>query len=594
MLGSLLKSLRSGPKDSRRVWTVSVVTPSFQQGEFLPECLASVRAQRHRAMEHLVFDPGSTDGSRAIAEDAEGVTLIAEPDDGQADAVGRGMRRARGDIIAWLNSDDAYPDERVFQDVIARFNEPDSPDVVYGRGIYVDADGKQTRDAYINAKPETLRERLAHEVGILQPATFIRRSVIRHIGVPDTELNFAMDYDFWIRSVKAGHRWVFLDREVARARYYEDNKTLGKRGESYAEIARVAAGHYGYLDARWASRWAEHEVNGLDGILKNSGNSEIDQDAVGRETARILRAHNSGYAPRKALTDEPAGARRTRKAMADAGLSLTQICKPVGPDVQSGDGFRCYTVGEQRWAFQSAWHQAQTKRAHERFASIAAERKTDTAVIVGNGPSLNQTDLSLLDDVDVFVSNYAYLKPELFERATYLCVVNILVAEQVAAAFGLLRGATKVFPYWLVYCIAEDDDTLFVDSVGYPEFSKDITQNISWRHTVSFFHMQLAFGLGYRRVALVGFDHSYRQSAEFVEGDVVEQTEADANHFDPRYFKGKKWHAADVDNMEAMYRLAKSAYEDDGRVIVNATVGGHLDLFERAALEDFVGASQAT
>ncbi|MEO1717869.1 MAG: glycosyltransferase family 2 protein, partial [Planctomycetota bacterium] len=216
MLGSLLKSLRSGPKDSRRVWTVSVVTPSFQQGEFLPECLASVRAQRHRAMEHLVFDPGSTDGSRAIAEDAEGVTLIAEPDDGQADAVGRGMRRARGDIIAWLNSDDAYPDERVFQDVIARFNEPDSPDVVYGRGIYVDADGKQTRDAYINAKPETLRERLAHEVGILQPATFIRRSVIRHIGVPDTELNFAMDYDFWIRSVKAGHRWVFLDRELAR------------------------------------------------------------------------------------------------------------------------------------------------------------------------------------------------------------------------------------------------------------------------------------------------------------------------------------------------------------------------------------------
>ncbi|MEO0630380.1 MAG: hypothetical protein AAFY46_06595, partial [Planctomycetota bacterium] len=189
-------------------------------------------------------------------------------------------------------------------------------------------------------------------------------------------------------------------------------------------------------------------------------------------------------------------------------------------------------------------------------------------------------------------SNYAHLKPELFEKATYLCVVNNLVAEQGAAAFNLLRGVTKVFPYWLGYCIDADDDTLFVNSVGYPKFSTDINENISWRHTVSFFHMQLAYGLGYARVALVGFDHSYRQAASFAEGDVVEQKDADQNHFDPRYFKGKKWHAADVDNMEAMYRLAKDAYEADGRTIVNATVGGHLELFERADLAAFVGVAQ--
>ncbi|MEL6497727.1 MAG: glycosyltransferase [Planctomycetota bacterium] len=574
-----------------RAFTVGVVTPSYQQGEFLAECLASVRSQRHRAMEHFVFDPGSTDGSREIAAAAEGVTLVAEPDEGQADAVGTGMRRVQADIIAWLNSDDAYSDDTVFKDVLARFNAPDAPDVVYGKGIYVDAAGVKTRDAYVNSDPTSLGERLAHEVGILQPAVFIRRSVVEQIGVPDAELNFAMDYEFWIRSVRAGHRWVYLDRELARARYYEDNKTLGKRGESYAEIADVSSGHFGFLDVRWARRWAEHEVAGLDGILKNSGNTETDGRAVEKEAATILRAYNSGYAARRGLTENSRSARLTRQAMIDAEAPIEQICKPVDADAASGNGFRCYTVGSQRWAFSSAWHAKQTARSRDAFVRLASQRAADTAVIVGNGPSLNQTDLSLLDGADVFVSNYAHLKPELFSRATYLCVVNNLVAEQGAAAFGLIRGVTKVFPYWLGYCIAEGDNTLFVDSIGYPEFSTDIAANISWRHTVSFFHMQLAYGLGYTRVALVGFDHSYRQSVELAEGDVVEQTAADANHFDPRYFKGKKWHAADVDNMEAMYRLAKEAFEDDGRTIVNSTAGGHLELFDRADLAEFLSAS---
>lgn len=575
-----------------KAWTVSVVTPSYQQAEFLPECLVSARAQTLRPMEHLVLDPGSSDGSLEIAANAEGVTLINEPDDGQADAVGRGMSRAKGDIIAWLNSDDAYADTEVFRRVVDRFNEPDQPDIVYGRGIYVDAAGNKTRDAYVNGKPETLRDRLAHEVGVLQPATFIRRSVIERIGIPDVNLHFAMDYDFWMRSVLAGMKWAFLDRDLARARYYEDNKTLGKRGESYAEIASVAARHYGFLDERWARRWAEFEADGHDGILKHGGNAETSAEAVDQQTRRILSAHNSSYRARKELAGRSPAARHTAPKMRQHGLSLEQICEPVDPETPSGQGRVCYTVGEQRWAFRSDWHAAQIAKSRARLDQIAASRRTDTAVIVGNGPSLNETDLSLLDHADVFVSNYAHLKPELIRAATYLCVVNNLVAEQGAASFGMLEGVVKVFPYWLGHCIAEGEDTLFVNSIGYPEFSTDLHANLSWRHTVSFFHMQLAYGLGYRRVALIGFDHSYRQNASFAEGDVVDQKDADENHFDPRYFQGKQWHAADVDNMESMYQLAKAAYEADGRTLVNATVGGHLELFERADLGEFLGVTQ--
>ncbi|MGP1273035.1 MAG: glycosyltransferase family 2 protein [Phycisphaerales bacterium] len=594
MLGRLLGLGRRGDERTPKCHTVSVVTPSFNQAEFLPRCLASVRSQRLRAMEHLVFDPGSSDGSREIAAQAEGVTLIAEPDEGQADAVGRGMRRARGDVIAWLNSDDAYADGGVFRRVVDRFNAPDAPDIVYGRGIYIDAHDRKTRDAYINSDPASLKDRLAHEVGVLQPATFIRRTVVDRIGVPDINLQFAMDYEFWIRAALAGLTWAFLDEELAWARYYEDNKTLGRRGDSYAEIAEVAARHYGFLDERWARRWAEFNTAGHDGILKHSANAETDTDAVDRETARILGAFNWSYrAKQKLAAGTTPAARHTRSRMEHLGLGIAQICKPVPAETPTGQGLVCYTVGEQRWAFESGWLNRQLEHSAAIIERLRANRRGDLAVVVGNGPSLNDTDLSLLDGVDTFVSNYAPLKPELLARATFLSVVNHLVAEQGYAQFNLLRGVTKIFPYWLAYCIAPGEETVFLRSVGYPEFSTDLLANVSWRHTVSFFHLQLAYGLGYRRVALIGFDHSYSQRSDAREGEVIEQHENDQNHFDPRYFRGKNWHAADVDNMEAMYRLAKEAYEADGRSIVNATVGGRLELFERADLASVVRGTPA-
>lgn len=594
MIRSLRRLLGNSVRGVQSDLTISVVTPSFNQAEFLGECLRSVAEQSVKPVEHLVFDPGSTDGSRDIAAAAPGVTLIAEPDEGQADAVGKGLAAARGDVIAWINSDDSYADREVFARVLARFREDDAPDIVYGRGIYVDAKGQKTRDAYINKRPRTLGERLAHEVGLLQPATFLHRHVIEKIGLPDPSLHFAMDYEFWIRAAKAGLRFAFIDEELAHARYYEENKTLGKRGESYAEIAKVVCKNFGFLDVRWAKRWAEFNVSGFDGVLRTAESGGDDEAPISKETGRILRAHNLTYHGIHALTEPkiPA-AEQTKAEMESLGIEIAQHCKPVDAETKSGNGWLCYTVERQRWAFRSGWVQEQLDRTAEEIDKLKARRRGETCVIVGNGPSLNKTDLSLLDGVDVFCSNYAHLNKELFGRATYLSVVNNLVAEQGAADFSMLRDVTKLFPYWLGYCVVPDDETYFFKSVGRPEFSTDILQNVSWRHTVSFFHLQIAYGLGYRRVALIGFDHSYAQKAGVAEGAVIEQDDADENHFDPSYFKGKRWHAADVDNMEAMYLLSKEAYEADGREIVNSTVGGHLELFDRVVLAEYLAGGYA-
>lgn len=599
MLRRLLSRMRGTPEEREPApqraplppaRTLSVITPSFNQGRFLPRCLASVAAQTHAPVEHLVYDPGSTDDSREVVARFAHATLIAEPDEGQADAVGKGMRAAKGDVIAWLNADDEFADAGVFAAVMERFNASDGPDVVYGLGEYVDTDGRVLKPAYVNRKPKTLPVRLQSELGILQPALFLRREVVERIGVPDATLTFALDYEFWTRGVKAGLRFAFLDRKLALARYYPDNKTMGRRGESYVEALKVGQRHFGYVHERWARRYSEFRVGGLDGVLQHSGNAAIDRVAVDAETARVLGAWNASYAAlthlREHATEEPVA--QTVSAMRSAGLPLEPHCKPVDEGVKSNKEWTCYTVEKQRWAFDAGWVREQTERTRAAFERFAAERANDTCVIVGNGPSLNQTDLSLLEGRDVFCSNYAYLKPELWRHAKYLAVVNNLVAEQGAGEINLLGGVRKLFPYWLSYCIRPDEETYFFHSVGVPEFSLDIHRNVSWRHTVTFFHLQIAYGLGYRRAVMVGFDHNYAQQPGVVEGAVIDQQSSDQNHFDPSYFKGKKWHAADVDNMEAMYRLAKSAYEADGREIVNATVGGRLELFPRMDLAEAV------
>lgn len=246
--------------------TVSVVTPSFNQARFLPGCLASVAEQTHPACEHLVFDPGSTDGSRDIAKSA-GVTLIAEPDRGQAHAVGLGFEMAQGDVLGWLNADDRYANRDVLAQVVDRFARSDQPDIVYGRGMYVSPEGSPLEPASVQSDPEALASTFARGVGMLQPATFVHRRVVSRIGVPDPALNFAMDYEFWMRAHAAGFRFVHLPELLAHATVHPDAKTVAERGASLAEAAEVSKTANGWLSDSWARRLADHRINGADGMF---------------------------------------------------------------------------------------------------------------------------------------------------------------------------------------------------------------------------------------------------------------------------------------------------------------------------------------
>lgn len=160
---------------------VSIVTISFNQARYLPRAIASVLSQDYPDIEYIVVDPGSTDGSRAVIDRyADRIAhLILDPDDGPADGLNHGFARAAGDIVAYINADDALLPGAVREAVDYLTANPDV-DVVYGDGYIVDADGRVRRT--MESTPLNL-PRYAYLIGmILQQATFIRKSAMDRVG----------------------------------------------------------------------------------------------------------------------------------------------------------------------------------------------------------------------------------------------------------------------------------------------------------------------------------------------------------------------------------------------------------------------------
>jgi FkbM family methyltransferase len=214
--------------------------------------------------------------------------------------------------------------------------------------------------------------------------------------------------------------------------------------------------------------------------------------------------------------------------------------------------------------------------------------------IVGNGPSLNQTDLSMLKNEVTFTVNGFFLKMEELDWVpTFYVVEDHLVAEDRQQWINRLSGPIKLFPVYLAYCLDESEDTIFFNHqprVSYPhgfDFSTDVSKISYAGCTVTFTCMQLAHYLGFKEIYLVGVDASYELPEDAVQSDnynvdVLDMKSDDPNHFHPDYFgKGFRWHDPQVNKMIEAYEEARRVTEKGASQIYNATVGGKLEVFER-------------
>lgn len=225
---------------------VSIVTPCLNAARFVEETIESVLRQDYPAVEYIVMDGGSTDGTIDILKRYEGrLQWHSAKDNGQADAVDRGFELTRGEIFAFLNADDTYLPGAVSRAVEAFARTPE-PAVVYGDAWYVDDSGKRlSRYPVEPYDPDRLERRCI----ICQPASFIRRDVFAAARGLDARLRFAMDYDFWIRI--AGHEFVKLDADLATSRLHADAKTVGQQSAAMRETIQVLRRHYGYAPFNW-------------------------------------------------------------------------------------------------------------------------------------------------------------------------------------------------------------------------------------------------------------------------------------------------------------------------------------------------------
>ncbi len=219
---------------------ITVVTPSYSQGEFLEEMILSVQNQRYPNLEHILVDGGSTDSTLSVLEKYQShfAYCVSEKDSGQTNAINKGLARATGDLIGVLNSDDVYlPGALDF--VAEQFAERPSlrwmtaPSLYFGPGL-----PRDHAEVMVTEVPKSKAGWLVHQT-IPHPSTFIRREVMEKHGVYDESFFFGMDYEYWCRLAFGGEICQPFTRPLSAFRLHELSKSVSEQPRRTADGERI-------------------------------------------------------------------------------------------------------------------------------------------------------------------------------------------------------------------------------------------------------------------------------------------------------------------------------------------------------------------
>lgn len=240
---------------SANIPLVTIVTPSYQQAPFLRRCIESVLGQDYPHIEYRVLDGGSTDGSVDILRSfGERLAWSSGVDGGQAAAVNAGLRQAKGEIVAFLNSDDWLAPGAVPAAVAALEAHPEA-DVVYGQAMVVDEAGATLRPFPTQPfDPEIF----VQHCFISQPAAFWRRSLHERFGYFAGEFDHALDYEFWIRLMQGGVEFRYVEGKWANVCEHPAAKSRRLRGDIFRQIRDLQLRHLGYCGRNWWEQYVRY------------------------------------------------------------------------------------------------------------------------------------------------------------------------------------------------------------------------------------------------------------------------------------------------------------------------------------------------
>jgi glycosyltransferase involved in cell wall biosynthesis len=218
---------------------VSIITPSYNQAEFLEETIQSVLNQDYPNIEYLIVDGGSQDGSQEIIQKYANrfAWWVSEKDAGQTDAINKGFQRVRGEILAWINSDDTYNPGAISEAVSFLLSHPEAG-MVYGDANLIDETGQVI--GRFPARQTDLRRLRRGYVHIPQQTAFFRKELWDKAGPLDPSFYFAMDYDLWIRLAKQAPL-LYYPHCWANFRLHGSGKSVISDNRCWPEMLRV---HY--------------------------------------------------------------------------------------------------------------------------------------------------------------------------------------------------------------------------------------------------------------------------------------------------------------------------------------------------------------
>jgi glycosyltransferase involved in cell wall biosynthesis len=240
-----------GSVSARRL---TIITPSYNHGPYLRRCIDSVLDQGWPNLQYLVLDGGSTDGTLEILQSyGDAIRWRTGADGGQASAINEGLRRADGDVVAWLNSDDYYL-PGAFERVMATLHDAPEADMVFGHALMIDA-SERTMRGYPTF--DFTRDHLRRKCYVCQPTVFLRRRVLADAGLLNDALDVCLDYDWWLRILRS-HRAVFCPHVLAASRHYDTTKTASRRLRALVEAGYLMRAHFGRASWRWSAKWVAH------------------------------------------------------------------------------------------------------------------------------------------------------------------------------------------------------------------------------------------------------------------------------------------------------------------------------------------------
>ena len=217
---------------------ISVVTPSYNQAEFIEGTIKSVKRQEHE-IEHVVVDGGSTDGTLDVLrkyEDDYDLRWVSESDRGQTHAINKGIKMATGEWIGWLNSDDYYL-PGASDALMTGLNHDPNAEVVYGDLLFVDGDGRELFRRYHTSPSLFVHRHWTLFTG--NHCTFFRSDIFDRIGLLDDQYEFTMDAEFLARVLKANANTVHVPGIIAARRMHEETKTGQNQAAVRSELAEA-------------------------------------------------------------------------------------------------------------------------------------------------------------------------------------------------------------------------------------------------------------------------------------------------------------------------------------------------------------------